>query len=148
MGRFKKLSHTIYECKFHVTWIPKYRYRVMTGEIQAYVNNTIRRLCAWKKLEIIELNVQPDHVHIVLWIPPNWSVSQVIGFLKGKTALKIMDKFPALRKRYWTKHFWSPGYCVSSVGLNEEMIQKYVKWQQKRDQQNDNPDQQNLFTAQ
>jgi putative transposase len=120
----------------------------MTGELQAYINNTIRRLCSWKKLEVIEMNVQPDHVHIVLWIPPNWSVSQVIGFLKGKTALRIMDKFPALKKRYWTKHFWSPGYCVSSVGLNEEMIQKYVKWQQKKDQQNDNPDQGNLFTAQ
>jgi len=105
-------------------------------------------LCEWKDLEIIELNVQPEHVHIVLWIPPNWSVSQAIGFLKGKTALRILDKFPVLRKRYWTKQFWSHGYCVSTIGLNEEMIQKYVKWQQKKDQKNDNPDQQSLFTAQ
>ena len=114
MSRFKKLSHTIYECKFHVVWIPKYRYRVMTGDIRAYVHNQLRRLCDWKKLEIIEMNVQVDHVHIVQWIPPNFAVSQVVGFLKGKTALRIMDKFPSLRKRYWTKHFWSPGYCVTS----------------------------------
>lgn len=149
MGRFKKLSHTIYECKYHVVWIPKYRYRVMTGETRMYVHNMLRRLCDWKKLEIVEQNVQPEHVHLVLWIPPNWAVSQVIGFLKGKTALRIMDKFPGLRKRYWTKHFWSPGYCVSTVGLDEEKIQKYVRWQQRKDQESENPvQQQNLFTQQ
>jgi putative transposase len=117
----------------------------MTGELRAHVHNTIRRLCDWKKLDIIELNVQEDHVHIVLWIPPNFSVSQVIGFLKGKSALRIFDKFPALKKRYWTKHFWSPGYCVTTVGLDEEKIQKYVRWQQKKDQESDNNDQQSLF---
>lgn len=148
MGRFKKLSHTIYECKFHSIWIPKYRYRVMTGEIRAYIHNQLRRLCEWKKLEIIEMNVQPEHVHIVLWIPPNLAVSQVLGFLKGKTALRIMDKFPSLRKRYWTKHFWSPGYCVTTIGLDEEMIQKYVRWQQKKDQAQEQIEQQNLFGKQ
>jgi putative transposase len=79
MGRFKKLSHTIYECKFHMVWIPKYRYRVMTGEIQSYFHNQLRRLCAWKKLEIIEMNVQPEHIHLVLWIPPNFAVSQAMA---------------------------------------------------------------------
>jgi putative transposase len=146
MGRFKKLSHTIYESKYHVVWIPKYRYRVMTGEVREHVQNMLRRLCGWKKLDVIELNVQPEHIHIILWIPPNWAVSQTIGFLKGKTALRIMDKFPALRKRYWTKHFWSPGYCCSTVGLDEEMIQKYVRWQQGKDREIDNPVQPNLFT--
>ena len=148
MSCFKKLSHTIYECKFHVVWIPKYRYRVMTGDIRAYVHNQLRRLCDWKKLEIIEMNVQVDHVHIVQWIPPNFAVSQVVGFLKGKTALRIMDKFPSLRKRYWTKHFWSPGYCVTTVGLDEEQIQKYVRWQQKKDQDQEQIEQQNLFGKQ
>lgn len=145
MSRFKKLSHTIYECKYHVVWIPKYRFRVMEGKIRVYLDGTIRRLCDWKKLEIIQLNVQADHVHLVLWIPPNRAVSQVMGFIKGKTALRIMDKFPSLRKRYWTKHFWSPGYCVSTVGLDEEMIQKYVRWQQERENYNEDNGQVNLF---
>ena len=145
MSRFKKLSHTIYECKYHMVWIPKYRYRVMTGEIQSYIHNQLRRLCEWKKLDIIEMNVQPEHVHIVLWIPPNLAVSQVLGFLKGKTALRIMDKFTSLRKRYWTKHFWSPGYCVTTIGLDEEQIQQYVRWQQKKEMEQEQVEQQNLF---
>ena len=91
------------------------------------------------------MNVQPEHVHIVLWMPPNLAISQVAGFLKGKTALRIMDKYPSLRKRYWTKHFWSPGYCVTTIGLDEEMIQKYVRWQQKNDQAQEQIEQQNLF---
>jgi putative transposase len=143
MGRFKKLSHTIYECKYHVVWIPKYRHRVMTGELQQYIASMLKRLCDWKRLEILEMNVQPEHVHLAMDIPPNFAVSQVMGFLKGKTALRIFDKFPQLRKRYWTKHFWSPGYCVSTIGLDEEQICKYVRWQQKKDQENDN--QPNLF---
>ena len=146
MGRFRKLSHTIYECKYHIVWIPKYRYRVMTGELRGYIHSMPRRLCDWKKLGLIELNVQPEHVHLVLWIPPNSSVSQVAGFLKGKTALRIMDKFPRLRKRYWTKHFWSPGYCVTTVGLNEAMIQQYVPRQQKKEQENESSLQQTQFS--
>jgi putative transposase len=117
----------------------------MTGEIRSYIHDQIRRLCEWKKIEIVEMNVQPEHVHLVLWIPPNMAVSQVLGFLKGKTALRIMDKFLSLRKRYWTKHFWSPGYCVTTIGLNEEQIQKYVRWQQKKEEAQDSIDQQNLF---
>jgi putative transposase len=148
MSRFKKLSHTIYECKFHMVWIPKYRYRVMTGEVQAYVQSQLKKLCDWKKLEVIEQNVCPEHVHIVLWIPPNMAVSQVVGFLKGKTALRIMDKFPSLRKRYWTKHFWSPGYCVTTIGLDEEKIQQYVRWQQKNDQAQEQSIQQHMFVTQ
>ena len=145
MSRFKKLSHTIYECKYHVVWIPKYRFHVMTGEIRYYVRDTIRRLCEWKKLEIIQGNVKSDYIHLVLWIPPNRSVSSAIGFLKGKSALKIFDRFPHLKKRYWNKHFWSPGYCISMVGLDEEKIVKYVRWQQKKDREMEELGQQNLF---
>ena len=100
MARLKKLSHTVYECKYHVVWLPKYRYRVMTGEIRSCVNSTVRRLCDWKKLEILEMNVLPEHLHIVLEIQPNRRVSDVIGFLKGKSALAIFKKFPRMRKRY------------------------------------------------
>jgi putative transposase len=89
MARLKKLSHSVYECKYHVVWLPKYRYRVMTGDIRPCVNHTIRRLCDWKKLEIIEMNVLSEHLHIILEIAPNRRVSEVIGFLKGKSALAI-----------------------------------------------------------
>lgn len=145
MSRWKKLSHTIYECTYHVVWIPKYRYRVMTGDVRYYVRDSIRKLSTWKKLPIAAGNVCSDHVHLVLEIPPNWSVSQVIGYLKGKSALKIFDKFPHLQKRYWNKHFWSPGYCVSTVGLNKEQIEKYVRWQQKKDREIEEMGQQNMF---
>lgn len=144
MARLKKLSHTVYECKYHVVWLPKYRYRVMTGDIRSCVNNTIRRLCDWKKLEILEMNVMPEHLHIILEIAPNRRVSEVIGFLKGKSALAIFKKFPVMRKKYWGMHYWSPGYCVSTIGYNEEDIRNYVRWQQQRDQENDNS-QTNLF---
>jgi putative transposase len=135
MARLKKLSHTVYECKYHVMWLPKYRYRVMTGEIRVYVNQTIRRLCEWKKLELIEMNVLPEHLHLVLEIQPNRRVSEVIGFLKGKSAIAVFKKFEGLRKKFWGMHFWTPGYCVSTIGFNEEEIRKYVRWQQNQDKQ-------------
>lgn len=84
-----------------------------------------------------ELNIQEDHVHIFLTIPPKYAVSEIMGFLKGKLALKMFDRFPSLKKRYWGQHFWSRGYCVSTVGLDEEKIRKYVKWQKKKDQDTD-----------
>ena len=136
--QFKKLSHSLYECKYHVVFCPKYRYKILDTEVAQYMTQKLYDLCGQKKgVEILELNVQPDHVHIVLSIPPKYAVSQVIGFLKGKTALGAFDRFPELRKRYWGQHVWSRGYCVSSVGLDEERIRKYVKWQNKRDQDND-----------
>ena len=137
MARLKKLSHTVYECKYHVVWLPKYRYRVMTGDVRACVTNTIRRLCDWKKLDVLEMNVMPEHLHIVLEIAPNRRVSEVIGFLKGKSALAIFKKFPSMRKKYWGMHYWSSGYCVSTIGYNEEDIRNYVRWQQKKDQEMD-----------
>ena len=93
------------------------------------------RLCNQKDgVEVLEINVQPDHVHVVLVIPPKYAVSEMIGFLKGKLALRLFDRFPTLRKRYWGQHVWSRGYCVSTVGLDEERIRKYVKWQHKKEQ--------------
>jgi len=109
----------------------------MNGEIRKCVNDTVRRLCDWKKLEILEMNVQPEHLHMVLEIAPNRRVSEVVGFLKGKSAIAIFKKFSSLRKKFWGMHFWSPGYCVSTIGYNEEEIRKYVRWQQKHDQEND-----------
>ena len=142
----RKLSHSIYECKYHIIWCPKYRYKVMEGEVRLYVRDILRRLCEWKHLTIVQGNVQKDHVHIVLEIPPNQSVSSVVGFLKGKSAIKVFERHKVLRKKYWGMHFWSTGYFVSTVGVNEEQVVKYVRWQQKKDQESDG--QQNLFEKQ
>jgi putative transposase len=86
------------------------------------------------EIEVLDVNVQVDHVHLVVSIPPKYAVSQYTGYLKGKLALRMFDRFPKLRKRYWGQHVWSRGYCVSIVGLNEERIRKYVKWQAKKEQ--------------
>ena len=137
MSNFKKLAHAIWECKYHFVWCPKYRFRILKGEIGKSIREIIRELCKWRDLEIIEGNVQIDHVHLVIWIPPKYSVSEAVGFLKGKSAIKIFDRHPELKKRYWGRHFWARGYCVSTVGLNEEQIKRYVRWQLKRDKDMD-----------
>ena len=128
---FKKLSHTLYQCKYNIVFCPKYRYRILTGDVGAYVTQEIYRLCTQKDgIEVLEANVQAEHVHIVLSIPPKYIVSKVMGFLKGKLALRVLNHFPSLRKRYWGNHLWSRGYCVSTVGLDEIKIRKYVQWQE------------------
>jgi putative transposase len=133
MGDFKKLAHAVWECKYHLVWCPKYRFRILSGDIGRSVREIIRQLCEWKKVEILAGNVQIDHIHLVLSIPPKYSVSELVGFLKGKSAIKIFDMHLELKRRYWGRHFWAKGYCVSTVGLDEEEIRKYVRWQLKRD---------------
>ncbi len=132
--RFRKLSHTLYECKYHVVFTPKYRYRILKGEVARYVEQEIYALCRQKEgVEILELNVQEDHVHMVFWLPPKYSVSDFMEYLKGKLALRMFNRYEHLGKRYWGRHLWARGYCVSTVGLDEEKIRKYVKWQEKRE---------------
>ncbi|MCB9128910.1 MAG: IS200/IS605 family transposase [Ardenticatenales bacterium] len=133
--QFKKLSHSLYECKYHVVFCPKYRYRILQTEVRAYVTQQVYVLCEQKDgVEVLEMNVQADHVHLILSVPPTYAVSTVMGFLKGKLALRMFDQFPELRRRYWGQHVWSRGYCVSTVGLDEERIRKYVAWQEKKGQ--------------
>ena|SRR3989304_1481255 len=133
---FKKLSHTLYQCKYHIVFCPKYRYQILGGEVGSYVSQEIYSLCKQKDgIEVLEANVQADHVHLVLSIAPKYGVSQFMGFLKGKLALRVLSHFPDLRKRYWGNHLWSRGYCVSTVGLDEEKIRKYVQWQEGQEKQ-------------
>ena len=132
--RFRKLTHSLYECKYHVVFCSKYRYKILQAEVSKFVEQQILKLCDQKEgVEVLELNVQADHVHLVVVIPPKYAVSQFMGFLKGKLALSLFDKYPDLRRKYWGQHVWSRGYCVSTVGLDEERIRKYVKWQNNRD---------------
>ena len=134
--RFKRLSHSIYECKYHVVFCPKYRYRIFKDEVGEYVRQQIYNLCRQKELvEVLELNIQPDHIHLVVSIPPKYAVSAFMGYLKGKLALRLFQQYEYLGRRYWGRHLWSRGYCVSTVGLDEEKIRKYVKWQEKQEQE-------------
>lgn len=134
--RFKKLAHSIYECKYHVVFCPKYRYRVLKDEIAEYVKQQIYRLCEQKgQVEVLELNIQPDHVHLIVSIPPKYAVSNFMGYLKGKIAIRVFNRYPQLGRRYWGRHLWSRGYCVSTVGLDEEKIRKYVKWQERKEKE-------------
>jgi len=133
MSNFKKLAHAIWQCKYHVIWCPKYRFKIMKGPVKTTVVEILKQLCEWKKIEVLEMNVQEDHVHMIVSIPPKNAVSEVVGFLKGKCAIKIFDNHLELKKRYWGRHFWAKGYCVSTVGLDEEKIRKYVRWQLEKD---------------
>ena len=144
MSRFKKLSHVIYYHVYHIVWTPKYRYKILKDNLKEFLDGQLRSLCEWKKVEILELNIQPDHVHIVVYVPPKLSISQLMGILKGKTAIKIFKSFPGLKKKpYWGNHFWSRGYCSSTVGLDEEKIRKYVKYQEQQEKLSE--DQQQSF---
>jgi REP-associated tyrosine transposase len=132
--RFKKLSHSIYECKYHAVFCPKYRYRIFGAELGRYTGEQIRQLLRQKGLvEVLELNVQPDHVHLVVEIPPKYAVSALMGFLKGKLAQKLFAQYPQLGRKYWGRHLWARGYCVSTVGIDEEQIRQYVRWQEKQE---------------
>ena len=134
--QFKRLAHSIYECKYHGVFWPKYRYQILRDEVAEYTKQQIYRLCQQKEgVEVLELSVQPDHVHLVVSIPPKYAVSSVMGYLKGKLAIRLFDRYEKLGRRYWGRHLWSRGYCVSTVGLDEEQIRKYVIWQEKREKQ-------------
>ena len=138
MSRFDKLSHVLWHCQYHIVWTPKYRYRILTGAVGREVFESIKIYSSRLDCQVIELNVQPDHVHLLIKVPPKQSRSNLMGALKGRTAIKIFKQFPHLKKRpYWGNHFWAKGYCVDTVGLNAEMIQKYVKYQEKLEKQNE-----------
>ena len=132
-SQYKRLSHSVWLCKYHIVFCPKYRYKILEGKAEVFVRNCLYRLCGQKdQIAIEEINIQSDHVHLILSIPPKYSVSEIMGWLKGKTALKLFQDQRELTKQYWGRHLWSRGYCVSTIGLNEEQIRKYVKWQQER----------------
>ena len=128
-----KLSHVVWDCKYHIVIVPKYRYKVFSREIREAVKDELKKLCVWMRVEIIEGNVSKDHIHMCLAIPPKYAISEVVGTLKGKTAIRMFNKFPKLRQKYWGSHFWSRGYFVNTVGKNEKMIRQYIIDQDKLD---------------
>jgi len=131
MSKYRKLSHVVYKCNYHIVWVPKYRFRILTGEIKALLEEDIKMLCEWKNCEIQEMSVQVDHIHIDVSIPPKVCVSDLMGVLKGKLAIKLFKSYPKMKQKpYWGNHFWARGYFVSTIGIDEDMIRQYVKYQE------------------
>ena len=134
MSRFHKLSHAIWHCQYHLVWVPKYRYRILQGAVGREVSTCIQVFAKQKECEVVELNVQVDHVHLLVLVPPKVSISELMGTLKGRSAIRVFKQFPYLKEKpYWGNHFWARGYCVDTVGLDAEMIRKYVKYQEAKD---------------
>ena len=128
------LAHTKWMCKYHIVFTPKYRRKIIYNQIRKDIGEIMHELCKYKGEEIIEGHMMPDHVHMLLSIPPKYSVSSVMGYLKGKSALMIFERHANLKYKYGNRHFWCEGYYVSTVGLNEETIKKYIAEQEQRDQ--------------
>ena len=135
MSRFIKASQVIWHCQYHLVWVPKYRFRILKGPVAREVPQCVMLFCQRLDVQVVELNVQQDHVHLLVKIPPKLSVWELVGVLKGRIAIRICNLFAYLkRKPFWGNHFWSKGYCVDTVGLNAEMIKKCVKYQERQEQ--------------
>ena len=128
------LGHTKWTCKYHIVFTPKYRRKIIYKELRADIQQIIKDLCKWKGIEIVEGHMMPDHIHLLLSIPPKYSVAQIMGYLKGKSAMMIFERHANLKYKFGNGNFWARGYYVSTVGLNTATIQKYIREQEKQDQ--------------
>ena len=129
----QSLSHTKWECKYHVTWIPKYRKKQIYVGLRTELGGVLRELAQRKECEILEGHFMADHAHMLISIPPKYAVSQIVGFIKGKSAIHIAREYFGKRKNFTGQHFWARGYHVSTVGRDEEAIRKYIRAQEKED---------------
>ncbi len=132
-NRTNSLAHTKWLCKYHIVIVPKYRRKVIYYEYRKDLQEIIRTLCRYKQVEIIEGHMMSDHVHLLLSIPPKTSISSFMGYLKGKSALMMFDRHANLKYKFGNRHFWAEGYYVTTVGLNEATIKKYIQDQEKAD---------------
>ena len=128
------LAHTKWECKYHIVFAPKYRRQVIYGKIKQDIGQMLRKLCEYKGVEIIEAEACKDHIHMLVSIPPKYSVSQIMGYLKGKSSLMIFDRHANLKYKYGNRHFWARGYYVDTVGRNKKQIAEYIRNQLASDQ--------------
>ena len=142
MTNYSSLQHTKWECKYHVVFIPKYRRKLIYGTLRRELGPVFRQLARQKESEIEEGNLRPDHVHMMISIPPKYSVAQVVGYIKGKSAIHIARNFGERRRNFAGQHFWARGYFVSTVGRDEGVIREYIQQQEAEDRRRD---QQELF---
>ena len=133
MNDTNSLAHSKWNCKYHIVFAPKYRRKIIYGQIKSDIGQILRKLCEIKKVEIIEAEACPDHIHMLVNIPPSISVGQFIGYLKGKSSLMIFDRQANLKYKYGNRHFWCRGYYVDTVGKNEKAIAEYVREQLQTD---------------
>ena len=127
MEGYNKSSHAVYRCEYHFVWVPKYRYHVLIKEVKPGLKQILSELCDWLDITIIEGAICSDHVHMYISVPPKYSPSHVMKILKGKSAERLRREFPELRKQYWGMHIWARGYFVSTVGIDRDIIENYVK---------------------
>ena len=132
-NKTNELSHSKWLCKYHIVFTPKYRRKIIYNQYRADLIEIFKRLCSYKSVEIIEGHMMPDHVHLLVSIPPKIAVSTFVGYLKGKSALQMFDKHANLKYKFGNRHFGAEGYYVSTVGLNEATIKKYIQEQEKHD---------------
>ena len=133
----QKLKHTVWECKYHIVWIPKYRKKKMYKELREYLGEIFKELARQKESQIIEGHLVSDHVHMLISIPPKYSVAQVVGYIKGKSAITIARVYLGRKRNFTGQHFWARGYHVSTVGRDEAMIRNYIKHQEEEDKKLD-----------
>ena len=132
------LSHTRWNCKYHIVFIPKYPRKEIYGKLRSDIGQILRQLCAYKGVEIIEAHAMPDHIHMLVRIPPKIAVSNFMGYLKGKSSLMIFERHANLKYKYGNRNFWAKGFFVSTVGLDTKKVQEYIRDQEKEDMMQDN----------
>ncbi len=137
MDKFESLSHPSWDCKYHVIFIPKRRRRTLYGELRKHLGEVFRALAAQKESRILEGHLMPDHVHIMIAIPPKYAVSQVVGFIKGKSAIHLARVYAERKRNFVGQHFWARGYFVSTVGRDEAVVREYIKKQEQEDERLD-----------
>ena len=131
------LAHTQWECKYHTVFAPKYRRQIIYGKIKQDIGQMLRKLCEYKGVEIIEAEACKDHIHMLVSIPPKYSIAQIMGYLKGKSSLMIFEKYANMKYKYGNRHFWCRGYYVTTVGKNKKAIQEYIRNQLQEDYADD-----------
>ena len=137
MNNNRRLNHTSWDCKYHVVWIPKYRKKIIYGHIRKYLGEVFKELALQKESEIMEGHLLGDHVHILITIPPKYSVSQVIGYIKGKSAIHIARTYSGRKQNFTGQNFWARGYFVSTVGRDEDTVRNYIRKQEEADRRID-----------
>ena len=142
MNDVQSLRHTVWECKYHVVWVPKYRRKVLYGELRRYLGEVFRDLARQRESRVEEGHLRSDHVHMLISIPPKLSVAQTVGFIKGKSAIHIARNYLGRRSNFTGQHFWARGYWVSTVGKDEQMVREYIQNQEREDRR---LDQLNIF---
>jgi len=140
MNTVKSLNHTKWECKYHIVWIPKYRRKSIYKELRPYLGDILKDLASQKECTIEEGHLMSDHVHILILIPPKYSVAQIVGFIKGKSAISIARTYFGRRKNFTGQSFWARGYYVTTVGRDEEVVRNYIKHQDEEDHRIDQLD--------